>query len=86
MVEGTRDMAIPKLKRIKVSTETELRNWLGRNAGQGQEVMIVTCNRTSRHKYISSHLVREAVLESGWRPGRSYTLEGNLVGHVVRNV
>lgn len=78
-------MIIPKLKRIKVSTEQELRTWLRNNAEHQQEVMIVTCNRKSPDKYISSDLVRDAVSESGWNAGRSYTLDGNLVGHVITN-
>lgn len=46
--------------------------------------MIVTCNRTSRDKYISTHQVSEVLEEFGWDKGRSYTLSGNLVGHVGR--
>lgn len=78
-------MIIPKLKRIKVSSEQELRNWLARNSGHKQEVMIVTCNKKSRDKHISSNQVREALDENGWTSGQNYTLDGNLVGHVVSN-
>jgi hypothetical protein len=76
-------MIIPKLKRIKVSSEHELRNWLAKNSEQKQEVMIVTCNKKSRDKHISCDLVRDALDENGWAAGQSYTLDGNLVGHVV---
>ena len=76
---------IPKLKRVKVSSEQELRTWLAKNVGDQQEVMIVTCNKTSRDKHISSDQVRSAVCASGWAIGSSYTLDGNLVGHVVRH-
>ncbi len=74
---------MPKLKRVKVSTEQELRNWLNKNSDQEQEVMIVTCNQKSRDKFISIDRVRDAVVQSGWNAGRSYTLDGNLVGHVI---
>ena len=76
-------MIIPKLKRVKVSSELELRNWLAKNAAVPQEVMIVTCNKASRDKHISSEQVREALGKHGWTAGRSYTLAGNLDGHVV---
>ncbi|SMX42420.1 hypothetical protein [Actibacterium lipolyticum] len=76
-------MIIPKLKRVKVSSELELRNWLNKNSEQQQEVMIVTCNKKSRDKHISSDQVRDALSENGWTAGQSYTLDGNLVGHVA---
>lgn len=75
-------MIIPKLKRIKVSSAQELRNWLAKNSEREQEVMIVTCNKKSRDKHISSDQVRDALCENGWAAGQSYTLDGNLVGHV----
>lgn len=46
--------------------------------------MIVTCNKTSRDKFISTEQVRSAAEDHGWQAGRSYTLIGNLVGHVLR--
>jgi hypothetical protein len=80
---GLPDMIIPKLKRIKVSSEQELRNWLAKNSEHKQEVMIVTCNKKSRDKHVGSERVRDALSENGWVAGQSYTLDGNLVGHVV---
>ncbi|MEM9432348.1 MAG: hypothetical protein AAGA12_00380 [Pseudomonadota bacterium] len=77
-------MNIPKLKRIKVSTEQELRTWLRKNAEPAQEVMIITGNKKSGEKHIPSQSVRDVVRENGWEFGRSYTLNGNLKGHVVR--
>lgn len=76
-------MPKPNVKRIKVSTEQELRNFLAKESGPCQEVMIVTCNAGSRDKHIGSEQVRSAAREHGWTPGRSYTLDGNLVGHVI---
>ena len=75
-------MTIPKLKRIKVSSERELRAWLSKNAA-AQDVMIVTCNERSRTQHISSAQVRSVLGETGWKTGRSYTLDGNLLGHVA---
>lgn len=79
-------MTIPNLKWIKVSSEQELRTWLSKNSKRQQEVTIVTSNKKSRNKHISSDQIRGAVGESGWQAGRSYTLDGNLVGHVVSNL
>ena len=76
-------MIIPKLKRIKVSSERELRSWLAKNSDQEQRVMLVTCNKKSRDKFVGSDKVRDVVVEHGWSAGQSYTLKGNLVGHVV---
>lgn len=82
-ITGLHAMIIPKLKRIKVSSEQELRNWLAKNSEHEQEVMIVTCNKKSRDKHISSDQVRNALSENGWAASQSYTLDGNLVGHLV---
>lgn len=79
-------MTWTKLKRIKVSTEEELRDWLSKNTGLQQEVMIVTCNKKSRERHLSSNQVRQAVTDNGWNAGQSYTLNGNLVGHVIRTL
>lgn len=84
-------MNIPRLKRVKISSAQELRDWLarntgrntGRNIGRKQEVMIVTCNEKSRDKHVSRDQLRAALGAYGWVAGRSYTLDGNLVGHVV---
>lgn len=76
-------MIIPKLKRVKISSLLELRNWCAKNSTHQQEVMIVTCNKKSRDKHISTNQVRDTLSENGWTVGQSYTLDGNLVGHVV---
>jgi hypothetical protein len=76
-------MVIPKLKRIKVSSEQQLRNWLASNSEFERDVMIVTCNKKSREKHISSEQVRRILGDLGWTAGKSYALDGNLVGHVA---
>jgi hypothetical protein len=78
-------MTLPKLKRIKVTSERDLQNWLTKNKGHGQDVMIVTCNKTSLKKHISTVHLHRVLKETGWTAGRSYTLDGNLVGHVVHH-
>ena len=76
-------MTKQKLKRIKVSSESELRTWLVNNFGCAEDVMIVTCNKKSRDKYVGGDEVRRAILDCGWAAGASYTLVGNLVGRVA---
>ena len=77
-------MPIPKLKRIKISSEQELVSWLAKNTNRTGEVMIVTCNKVSPSKYVSRDRVCDALSKHGWTSGQSYTLDGKLVGHVVR--
>lgn len=76
-------MGMPKLKRIKVSSDAQLRQWLSQNKDIGQQVMIITCDKTSPDNHISSQEVRAALSDLGWTAGRSYTLPGNLMGHVA---
>jgi len=80
-------MTLPRLKRMRVSTEQELRNWISKNHLQDiEEVLIVTCSKKSPKKYVSSAQVRDVLREKGWTVSRSYTLEGSLVGHVARAI
>ena len=76
-------MLIPKLKRVRVASEQELSNWLAKNCDQNQDVMFVTCNKKSPSKYLSREQVSNVIADHGWVPGTSYTLKGNLVGHVA---
>ena len=76
-------MRVPKLKRIKVSSERELNDRLAGHSAPGQRVMLVTCNKKSPGKYLSRAQVRDALAEHGWREGPSYTLDGHLVGRVI---
>lgn len=71
-------------KRIKVSSLGQLRGWLAQNDAPAQGVMIVTCDRSSPTKHISSTEVRDASREAGWVTGPSYTLNGGLLGHIIR--
>jgi hypothetical protein len=76
-------MEIPKLKRVKVSTEAELRTWLAQNATLDQEVMIISCGKRSKDKHLSSATVRRVLQACGWASRGGYTLNGNLLGHVA---
>jgi hypothetical protein len=77
-------MTVPRLKRIKVSSERDLVNWLAKNSEKA-EVLLVTCGKKSPDKYISSELLRLRLSEHGWTAGSSFTLKGNLVGHVAKH-
>jgi len=76
-------MSIPKLKRVRVGSATELRTWLEKNSGADGRVMIVTCDKSSPTKYLSSESVRHILAEYDWIAEHSFTLNGNLLGHVV---
>lgn len=76
-------MSIPNLKRVKLNSEQELINWLAKTNGPMPDVMLVTCNSKSHDKYLTTEQVRQAIVDRGYRAGRRYTLNGNLVGHVV---
>ena len=76
-------MNIPNLKRIKVSSESDLVSWLNKNANAADQVMIVTCGKASPKKHIKGARVRELLEDNGWLAGQSFTLVGNLQGHVA---
>lgn len=76
-------MGVPNLKRVKVSSEQDLRNWLGKQPVDAQSVMLVTCCDTCSDKYLSREQVGDALDQHGWVSGFSYTLNGNLLGHVI---
>jgi hypothetical protein len=76
-------MSIPNLKRVKVSSEQELKSWLSKKSNQKQSVMLVTCNKKSKDKHISHEQVDDALTAYGWIATRRYTLNGNLLGHVI---
>lgn len=77
-------MTLPNLKRVKVSTPQELRTWLTKTGEDCSEVLIVTCGRKSKDKHIPGADVRRTIAEHGWIAGRSYSMIGNLQGHVAR--
>ena len=77
-------MGIPALKRVKVTSEQQLRTWLRQSRPDLREVMIVTNNRRSRETYLGTAQVRDVVGETGWTAVMSYTLPGNQLGHVIR--
>lgn len=78
-------MQIPKLKRIKVSTITELETWLTKSRSQPQDVMIMTSRKLASLTYVSSADVRDTATRHGWQTGQSYTLNGGLAGHVLHH-
>lgn len=76
-------MNIPNLKRVKISSEQELRIWLAKNPNQDKSVMLVTHNKTSHVKHVSREQVRDALTAHSWVEGARYTLNATLIGHVI---
>ncbi len=76
-------MNIPNLKRVKISSEQELRVWLNKHPNQEQSVMLVTHNKKFLEKHVSREQVQGALIEHGWADGPRYTLNAHLIGHVI---
>lgn len=76
-------MTIPNLKRVKISKSEELDVWLRKNCDYAQSIMLVLFDQSSGEKFIPVEIVNELVLLHGWQSGRRYTLNGNLIGHVI---
>lgn len=76
-------MTIPKLKRIKISSELELRTWLTRSGDQHDDVMLVTYKSASDPRHVSRQIVHEALADHGFVGGPRYTLNTGLLGHVI---
>ncbi len=73
----------PNLKRITIAAERDLRNWLSKFDGPEQTVMLITPCQSSRKGGLSQDQVQAALSDHGWKPGRRYTLNANLLGHVI---
>jgi hypothetical protein len=76
-------MSIPNLKRVTVSSETDLRNWLTKETTPEQSVMLVTHTKASPEKHLSNEEIAGAVSDHSWTAGRRYTLNGTLIGQVI---
>ncbi len=76
-------MDIPNLKRVRVSSETELTTWLSKNSDQSESVMLVTQCRPSSSKYVSREQVHDALVAHDWVAGPRFTLNATLIGHVI---
>ncbi len=76
-------MAIPKLKRINVSSENELDIWLANNSSQEVSTMVVTHASTSHRKFVSRERIGQLLETHGWEAGPRYTLGSGILGHVI---
>jgi len=76
-------MAIPNLKRIKVTSLEQLSAWLSKQPSAPQQVMLVTLTSKTNTHYISREDIDTAVQTHGWSIGFKYTLKGDLLGHVI---
>jgi hypothetical protein len=76
-------MSIPNLKRVRISSVQELESWLAKQSDQAQSVMVVTYSEATHDKFVSHDQVGDVLTAHGWDAGRRYTLNGNLIGHVM---
>jgi len=79
-------MQKPNLKRVKVNSEQELRQWLARNNNQADDVMVVTVASRRGPNHLSRDHIAASLSEFGWRADRAYTLNGGLHGQVIHRV
>ena len=77
-------MSIPNLKRIKVGTIQQLENWLKTAAADLDHVMITTTAADGSSTHVSSADIATKSIAHGWQSDRSYTLNGGLMGHVIK--
>jgi len=75
--------AIPSLKRLTISSQGQLESWLAKHSGGAQSVMLVTHANASHPDYVGREHVAEALAVHGWQAGRRYTLNADLLGHVI---
>jgi hypothetical protein len=78
-------MNIPNLKRRKISSALELQNWLAKNSDEHPRVMLLLFDKTSGSKFIEPEEVQDVLSKHGWVSGRRYTLNGNMLGHVIES-
>lgn len=76
-------MSIPNLKRIRATNATQLSAWLASQDTSPQEVMLVTHTDANPDKHFSLSEVHASLADHGWQPGRRYTLNATLIGHVI---
>ena len=76
-------MQIPTLKRITVTSEQQLGIWLAKQSAQAESVMLVTHTKASHKTYVSREQVEQMLAAHGWIAGRRYTLNPDLLGHVI---
>ncbi len=77
-------MSIPALKRVKIGSEQELRNWLGKNRALDKDVMVVSVADRASEKHVGRERIVAVATDYGWRAGAGYTLTGGLRGEVIR--
>ena len=74
---------LPKLKKIRISSELELDIWLKRNTNHEESVILVTHTNKAHKNYVSRRQVNEILVQYGWEANSRFNLGSNLLGHVV---
>lgn len=77
-------MTIPNLKRIKIGTVQQFENWLQSASADLDHVMITTTAAPTSTTHVSGADIAEICTEHGWHGDRSYTLNGGLMGHIIK--
>ncbi|MAM62606.1 MAG: hypothetical protein CMH11_14080 [Maritimibacter sp.] len=82
--EGRETMTGFKLKRVTISSPAQLDAWLGGADGRHTRVMLVTHADATNTSHVPRDVIRDALSAHRWVAERSYTLNGGLLGHVIR--
>ena len=77
-------MTIPNLKRIKIGTVQQFENWLQSASADLDHVTITTTTAPMSTTHVSGADIAEICTAHGWHGDPSYTLNGGLMGHVIK--
>jgi hypothetical protein len=76
-------MTIPTLKRVKIASERELRDWLARHPQEDRDIMVVSVANRENPRHVARDAIVAAAESQGWHAGRAHTLTGGLRGQVI---
>ena len=76
-------LEILKLKRLKISSAADLKDWLRKNADHPSRIMVVTNARAQSPDHVSRDEITQALADHGWTTGPRFTLNTHLLGHVI---
>jgi hypothetical protein len=77
------EMTIPTLKRVKIASERELRDWLARHPQEDRDIMVVSVANRENPRHVARDAIVAAAESQGWHAGRAHTLTGGLRGQVI---
>ena len=77
-------MAIPNLKRLKVTSLQDLESRLKDVSVDLQVVMVTTTAQALSSTHVNSGDINQCIRKLGWTHDKSYTLIGGLIGQLIK--